>query len=139
MYGAIVAVVITGIYLTFMLAETRTLPDDFEQIDAVNQSLQKEIDTINKLPSLPKLETSWRIAGSIAELHGVIFTPVDSKDGKARKGYSGPLRNWTAQLSGNPRQVLATARLIQSDTPTFLYDYTISSGIMKLIVTVVGT
>lgn len=139
MFGVIVVTLAAGIYMTFMLGGSRDLPDDFEQIDAVNQSLQQEIDAINKLPSLAKLETSWRVAGSIAELHGVIFTPVESKDGKAKKGYSGPLRNWTAQLSGSPRQVLATARLIQSDAPTFLYDYTISGGIMKLIVTVVGT
>jgi hypothetical protein len=53
--------------------------------------------------------------------------------------YFRPLRNWTVTVSGKPRIVLSVAKKIQSQVPTFLYDYSISGGIMKLNITVVGT
>lgn len=140
MYLAILAVVIVSLKLTMTLGEGRKLPNDYSQIDRVNSGLQSEIDSINKLPVLPKLEGSWRIASATAVINGIEFKPLDEQSkGEQTNTYSGPLRNWTAQLSGNPRAVLGVAKKIQSEVPTFLYDYTISGGIMKLNITVVGT
>lgn len=140
MYLAILAVVIVSLKLTMTLGDGRKLPNDYSQIDRVNSGLQSEIDSINKLPVLPKLEGSWRIASATAVINGIEFKPLDEQSkGEQTNTYSGPLRNWTAQLSGNPRAVLGVAKKIQSEVPTFLYDYTISGGIMKLNITVVGT
>lgn len=140
MYLAILAVLVIGFKVTMSLSEGRKLPNDFKQIDRVNSGLQRDIDTINKLPVLPKLEGSWRIANATAVISGVVFKPLDDQSkGEQTNSYSGPLRNWTAQLSGEPRAVLGVAKKIQAEVPTFLYDYTISGGTMKLNITVVGT
>lgn len=137
---ALVVVAMGGLKLTMTLGESRRLPSDFAQLDSVNNQYQQDIDEINKVQVLPKLEGSWRKAYAIAELTGVEFKPVD-ETGKAdlQHFYSGPLRNWSATVSGKPRAVLSVAKKIQSQVPTFLYDYSISGGIMKLNITVVGT
>lgn len=140
MYLAMISVVVISLKVTMSLSEDRKLPNDYKQIDRVNNGLQNEIDAINKLPVLPKLEGSWKMASATAHIHGIDFRALDAQ-AKSEQGntYSGPLRNWTAQLSGAPRAVLGAAKKIQSEVPTFLYDYTISGGIMKLNITVVGT
>lgn len=140
MYMAVLSVAIVATKVTLSLGEDRKLPNDYGQVDRVNSGLQNEIDEINKVPVLPKLEGSWRIAYAAAVLYGIEFKPLDEMaKGEQTNSYSGPLRNWTAQLSGDPRAVMGVAKKIQSEVPTFLYDYTISAGIMKLNITVVGT
>lgn len=137
---ALAVVAMGGLKLTMTLGESRKLPSDYSQLDTINAQYQQDIDEINKVQVLPKLEGSWRKAYAIAELSGVEFKPMD-ESGKAdlQHTYSGPLRNWTVTVSGKPRIVLSVAKKIQSQVPTFLYDYSISGGIMKLNITVVGT
>lgn len=137
---ALAVVAMGGLKLTMTLSESRKLPSDYSQLDTINTQYQQDIDEINKVQVLPKLEGSWRKAYAIAELSGVEFKPMD-ESGKAdlQHIYSGPLRNWTVTVSGKPRIVLSVAKKIQSQVPTFLYDYSISGGIMKLNITVVGT
>ncbi|WP_409287015.1 hypothetical protein [Pseudomonas guariconensis] len=140
MYLCIFAVIALGAYLTLELTGGRRLPDDYLQIDDLNQRRQSDIDQINKLPKLPLLDQSWKTAKAIAEIHRVTFSPAeDSSNDKSIRGYSGPLRNWSAELTGAPRIVLEVARRMQATIPTFLYDYSIQSGVMKLKITVVGT
>ena len=140
MYLAMISVVFISLKVTMSLSEDRKLPNDYKQIDRVNNGLQNEIDAINKLPVLPKLESSWKIASATAAIHRVSFKALDDQaKSEQANTYSGPLRNWTAQVSGSPRAVLGAVKKIQSEVPTFLYDYTISGGIMKLNITVVGT
>ncbi|MBM5458967.1 hypothetical protein H8F21_15475 [Pseudomonas sp. P66] len=140
MYIAVLAAIVIGFKVTMTFGEGRQLPNDYSQVDRVNSALQNDIDAINKLPVLPKLESSWRIASATSAIYGVAFKALDEMTkGEQTNSYSGPLRNWTAQLSGEPRAVLGVAKKIQSEVPTFLYDYTISGGIMKLNITVVGT
>lgn len=140
MYLAMMSVVVIGLKVTVSLSEGRKLPNDFKQIDRVNSGLQNEIDAINKLPVLPKLESSWKMASATAGINRVSFKALDDQAKSEQVNtYTGPLRNWTAQVSGEPRAVLGAVKKIQSEVPTFLYDYTISGGIMKLNITVVGT
>ncbi|MGF6282083.1 hypothetical protein ABH908_000430 [Pseudomonas frederiksbergensis] len=137
---ALAVVAMGGMKLTMTLGDARRLPNDYASLDSVNSQYQHDIDEINKVQILPKLEGSWRKATAIAEVVGVEFKPLDDT-GKAelQHTYVGPLRNWTAIVSGKPQLVLSVVKKIQSQVPTFLYDYSISGGIMKLNITVVGT
>jgi hypothetical protein len=137
---ALAVVAMGGLKLTMTLGESRKLPTDFYSLDSVNNQYQSDIDEINKVQVLPKIEGSWRKVYAIAEIAGVDFKAMDDS-GKAelKNSYHGPLRNWSATISGKPRVVLMVAKKIQSQIPTFLYDYSISGGIMKLNITVVGT
>lgn len=140
MYIAILGVLVVSMKVTMYLSEGRILPTDYSQIDKVLSDRQGEIDSINKLPVLPKLEASWRTANAVALVSGVQFKPLDDESkNEQTTGYTGPLRNWAAQLTGDPRVVMRIARNIQSEVPAFLYDYTVTGGIMKLNITVVGT
>lgn len=137
---ALAVVAMGGMKLTMTLGEARKLPNDYAGLDSVNSQYQHDIDEINKVQVLPKLEGSWRKATAIAEVVGLEFKPMD-ETGKAelQHSYSGPLRNWSATVSGRPQLVLSVVKKIQSQVPTFLYDYSITGGIMKLNITVVGT
>jgi hypothetical protein len=137
---ALAVVAMGGMKLTMTLGESRRLPNDYAALDSVNSQYQHDIDEINKVPVLPKLEGSWRKATATAAVAGLEFNALDEA-GKAelQHSYSGPLRNWSAAVSGKPQLVLAVVKKIQSQVPTFLYDYSISGGIMKLNITVVGT
>lgn len=137
---ALVVIAMGGLKLTMTLGESRRLPADFSKLDTINSQYQQDIDEINKVQVLPRLEGSWRKAYAIAEVSGVEFKPLDETlKADLQHFYSGPLRNWSATVSGKPRAVLSVAKKIQSQVPTFLYDYSISGGIMKLNITVVGT
>lgn len=140
MYLAMGVVLIAALKLTMSLGEGRTLPNDYQKIDAIITGLQRDVDQINKLQVLPKLEGSWRTANAIALMNRIGFQALD-ESGKSEllNSYSGPLRSWTAQIQGNPSVVLGVVRKIQSQVPAFLYDYTISGGIMKINITIVGT
>ena len=140
MYGVMLVVLVVSLKISVHLGESRQLPNDYEQIDGTLASLHQDVDTVNKLDVLPKLEGSWRTAAAIAELSGVAFTHFEtSQDADSSRSYTGPLRHWNAQIEGEPRVVLAVVRSIQFRVPTFLYDYAISAGVMKLNITVVGT
>ncbi|MGP0171095.1 hypothetical protein ACSVIJ_04355 [Pseudomonas sp. NCHU5208] len=140
MYAVMVLTLALAIKGTVYLSDMRVLPADYDQIDRTLTDLRRDVEQINKLEVLPKLEASWRTASAIATLSGVSFTPFDAApDAEPERSYSGPLRHWNAQLEGEPRIVLSIARAIQTRVPTFLYDYAISGGVMKLNITVVGT
>lgn len=140
MYLAMGVVLIAALKLTMSFGEGRKLPNDYSKIDGVITGLQRDVDQINKLQVLPKLEGSWRTANAIALMNRVDFNALEeSGKGDLLNSYTGPLRSWTAQIQGETSVVLDVVRKIQSQVPTFLYDYSISGGIMKLNITIVGT
>ena len=140
MYAVMVLTLALTLKGTVYLGDMRKLPSDYDQIDMTLSDLRRDVEQINKLDVVPKLEGSWRTASALAGLSGVSFTHFDTvPEVEPERTYTGPLRHWNAQLEGEPRTVLSVARSIQARVPTFLYDYAISGGVMKLNITVVGT
>ncbi|KIL03238.1 hypothetical protein QX25_17780 (plasmid) [Stutzerimonas stutzeri] len=136
---AILVALVIALKLSMNLAQSRTLPADYDTVDEMLASLQTEVQVISRLDVLPKLEQSWRTASSIAGIAGVGYTNFEAAaDADVNRRYSGPLKHWNAQLEGSPRPVIAVAKAIQARVPAFLYDYAISGGVMKLNITVVG-
>lgn len=84
---------------TVYLSDMRKLPSDYEQIDITLSDLRRDVEQVNKLDVLPKLESSWRAASAIAKLSGVNFTHFETApEADPERSYSGPLRHWNAQL-----------------------------------------
>ncbi len=140
MYAVMVLTLALTLKGTVYLSDMRKLPADYDQIDVTLSDLRRDVEQVNRIDVLPRLESSWRAASAIAKLSGVNFTPFEAApEADPERSYSGPLRHWNAQLEGEPRNVLSVVRTIQARLPTFLYDYAISGGVMKLNITVVGT
>lgn len=136
---AIAAAVLLAVRFTVAFGDNRKLPSDYEQIDAVIESTRQDLQHYSDLEKLPKLESSWRKAASTFALDGLKFEPFEGKNiAEMGNSYTGPISNWPAQVSGDPQVLIASIRALQKEIPVYLYDYSISNGVMKLNIVVVG-
>ncbi|HBO6302927.1 TPA: hypothetical protein L4741_002475 [Pseudomonas aeruginosa] len=136
---AIAAAVLLSVRFTVVFGDNRKLPSDYEQIDAVIESTRQDLQHYSELEKLPKLEGSWRKASSTFALDGLKFEPFEGNNiTEMGNSYTGPISNWPGQVSGDPQVVISSIRALQKEIPIYLYDYSISSGVMKLNIVVVG-
>ncbi|MDF5950387.1 hypothetical protein P4193_01860 [Pseudomonas aeruginosa] len=120
--------------------ESRTLPRDFDQIDAVIETSRQDVQRYTELEKLAKLVTSWKKATASFELDGLKFETFDANNSSEMGNtYSGPLKGWPGQVIGDPQVVISSVRSLQKEIPLYLYDYSIANGVMKLNFVVVGT
>ncbi|MAG65507.1 MAG: hypothetical protein CMK74_06490 [Pseudomonadales bacterium] len=140
MWLTLAAVVGLSVHLTTMLEANRQLPSDYDQLGQIIDDLEYDIANLSELAPLPPLDSQWRLLAAKAQLVGVKMEVVpDPVSHGFANTYMGPLKNWAAVLSGDPRVVLALAQDLQKEIPIFLYDYSVDSEAMKLNVVVVGT
>ncbi|WGK63357.1 hypothetical protein QAO71_17600 (plasmid) [Halopseudomonas sp. SMJS2] len=139
MWLALAGVVGLSVHFTMLMDEGRQLPADYDQLDQIIADLEYDIANLSVLAPLPLLESQWRLLAAKAQLAGVKMEVVpDPVSFGFDNTYMGPLKNWAAVLSGDPRVVLALAQELQKEIPIFLYDYSVDSEAMKLNVVVVG-
>ncbi|WP_430299637.1 hypothetical protein, partial [Pseudomonas aeruginosa] len=58
----IAAVAVGAVRFSMTMGESRTLPRDFDQIDAVIETSRQDVQRYTELEKLPKLVTSWKKA-----------------------------------------------------------------------------
>lgn len=139
MWLTLALVVGLSVHLTMLLEADRRLPPDYAQIDQIISDLEYDITELSELSPLPPLRKQWQLLAAKAQLAGVKMEVVpDPVNFGFANTYMGPLQNWAAVLSGDPRVVLALAMDLQEEIPIYLYDYSVDSEGMKLNVVVVG-
>ncbi|EJD6674967.1 hypothetical protein M0K21_RS05785 [Pseudomonas aeruginosa] len=136
----IAAVAVGAVRFSMTMGESRTLPRDFDQIDAVIETSRQDVQRYTELEKLPKLVSSWKKATASFELDGLKFETFDvNNSSEMGNTYSGPLKGWPGQVIGDPQVVISSVRSLQKEIPLYLYDYSIANGVMKLNFVVVGT
>ncbi|MBM3105720.1 hypothetical protein IIE18_11265 [Pseudomonas sp. V1] len=134
------AIAVGVVQISMTLSEGRKLPRDFHQIDAAIEESKSEVQRFSELDRLPRLERSWKTLSAALELNGIKLEAFDhNNSSEMGSTYSGPLKGWPGQMSGNPQVVLSSVRELQQVIPIYLYDYSIADGVMKLNFVVVGT
>ncbi|ENI8201923.1 hypothetical protein P7I93_34620 (plasmid) [Pseudomonas aeruginosa] len=136
----IAAVAVGAVRFSMTMGESRTLPRDFDQIDAVIETSRQDVQRYTELEKLPKLVSSWKKVTASFELDGLKFETFDANNSSEMGNtYSGPLKGWPGQVIGDPQVVISSVRSLQKEIPLYLYDYSIANGVMKLNFVVVGT
>lgn len=123
-------------YGTFMLNESRTVPSDYDRLDASIRDAQELITEFSKAPVLPPLAESWREVKSGLALAGLTLVPSDGADSGTK--YSGQLKAWSGSVNGDAKSVLAAIKKAQQLHPVYLFDYKAEDGSFTLNFAVVG-
>lgn len=139
MVGAICAAIGASIYGTITLEGSRKLPGDYAEQDSLLSEKQQLIDDLNSVPVAAPLSKAWTQVAAAAKVAGIEMQPseIQGPDSGVNT-YTGPMKSWSGTFIGAPADVLALAMKLQKETPIFLFDYTVSEGMMKLNFSVVG-
>ncbi|WP_194939507.1 hypothetical protein [Pseudomonas aeruginosa] len=76
----IAAVAVGAVRFSMTMGESRTLPRDFDQIDAVIETSRQDVQRYTELEKLPKLVSSWKKATASFELDGLKFETFDANN-----------------------------------------------------------